>query len=91
MQVMKEERWVEVQENKNKLLNFLSYCRKLTDHGQNENIKSVGFSPLCLVLHVVEFYTKVQQQVQIGGVWQEGKVVSTPEYCPLQQANPFRF
>lgn len=76
--------------HESKLLKLLVYCRKLTVHGQKENIKSVGISPLCFVLHVVEFYVKVQPWVQIASVWQEGKAMSTPEYCPLQQANPFR-
>lgn len=53
-----------VQESINKLLKLLAYCRKLTVHGQNENIKSIGFSPLCFVLHVVEFYMNIQPWVQ---------------------------
>lgn len=87
----KEDRWAEDQEGFSKLLKLPSYCRKLTVHGHNENIKNVAIiSPVCFVLHIVELHMKLQPWVQIANVWQEEKVVSTSGYCPLQQANPFR-
>lgn len=65
----KEERWAEDQKGFSKLLKLPSYCRKLTVHGHNENIKNVGsvftiISPVCFVLHIVELHMKLQPWVQ---------------------------